>query len=197
MFDIQATVRWVTALMKDPNTAAADYRAAGSTWRQSFLQLTLPVYVAAYAVGLVIAFVTGGTFMYGSLSVSFVVFSLVWALAWTFVVAFIFDYLSGVFDGQRGFDAAYAVVALAIVPAAAGTALASLPWIGWLISLAAGIYSLVLAYRFLPVFLAIPQAARAKHFALSIVLAIVVNLIVGATIGSLVAPSMPSAFAAG
>jgi hypothetical protein len=118
-----------------------------------------------------------------------IILILIWALAWTFVMAFIFDYLAGVFDGKRNFDAAYAVVALAIVPAAIGSAIGPLPLIGWLINLAASIYSLMLAYRFIPTFLEVPEASRTKHFALSIVAAIVVNIVVTFTIGSMFLPS--------
>jgi hypothetical protein len=188
MFDLQATLKWVSAVLKDPNVASA-YRDIAPTWQQSFLQLTLPVYVAGYAIGLIVALVTGGTFLFGSPSVGMIVFILVWALAWTFIIAFIFDYLAGVFDGKRNFDAAYAVVALAIVPAAIGSAIGPLPLIGWLINLAASIYSLMLAYRFIPTFLEVPEASRTKHFVLSIVAAIVVNILVTFTIGSMFLPS--------
>jgi hypothetical protein len=188
MFDLQATLRWVSAVLKDPNVASA-YRETAPTWQQSFLQLTLPVYTAGYAIGLIVALVTGGTFLFGSPSVGMIILILIWALAWTFVMAFIFDYLAGVFDGKRNFDAAYAVVALAIVPAAIGSAIGPLPLIGWLINLAASIYSLMLAYRFIPTFLEVPEASRTKHFALSIVAAIVVNIVVTFTIGSMFLPS--------
>ncbi len=118
MFDFQATIRWVTEVLKDPAAAALAYRETSAGWQQSFLQLTLPVYAAAFLVGLIVALVTGGTFLYGSLSAGVFIFSLLWSLAWTFVIAFIFDFLAGVFDGKRGFDAAYSVVALAIIPSA-------------------------------------------------------------------------------
>jgi len=190
MFDFQATLKWVTAVLSDPDSAAAAYREAGPGWQQSFLQLPLPLYVGAYVIAGIVALATGGSFMYGGLSFGMFVFALAWGLAWTFVVAFIFDFLAGTFEGKRNFDAAYAVVALAIVPSAAGTALSPLPWIGWLIGLAASIYSLMLAYRFLPLYLEIPETSRVKHFAVSIVAAIVVNLFVSLTIGSMFAPSL-------
>ncbi len=190
MFDTQATIRWVTAVVTDPNAAAAAYQETAASWQQSFVQLTLPVYVAAYLLAVIVAFLTGGSLLFGRLSPGVLLFSLIWGLAWTFVIAFIFDFLAGTFDGKRNFDAAYSVVALAIIPSAAGVALAPLPWIGWLLSLAASIYSIMLAYRFLPVFLEIPDTARVKHFVLSIVAALVVNLLVVFTLGSMLAPSV-------
>ena len=190
MFDFQATLKWVTAVLTDPGNAAAAYRETVPGWQQSFLQLPLPLYVGAYVIAGIVALITGGTFMYGGISFGVFIFALLWGLAWTFVIAFIFDFLAGTFGGKRNFDAAYAVVALAIVPSAAGTAISPLPWIGWLISLAASIYSLMLAYRFLPLYLEIPEASRVKHFAVSIIAAIVVNLFVSLTVGSMFAPSL-------
>jgi hypothetical protein len=175
-------------VLKDPDSVAERYRETGADWRRSFLVLTLPLYVVAFLVAGLIALVGGGSLPLGGLSFGALLLSLAWALGWTFVIAFVFDTVSGVFDGQRGFDAAYAVVALAIVPSALGAALAPLPGIGWLLSLAGGVYALVLAYRFLPVFLEIPETARGKHFALSIVAALLINLVVSYLLASTLAP---------
>ena len=194
MFDIQATIRWVTNVLKDPNGAASAYREANPSWQQTFVQIPLPVYAAALIVGYVLALITGGSLMYGGATIGLMLFSLLWSLGWTFVVAFIFDFLAGTFDGTRNFNAAYALVGLAIIPAALGNALAPLPLVGWLISLAASIYSIVLAYRFVPVFLELPEANRVKHFVISIIAALVVNVVVGATLGAMFLPSVVSGF---
>jgi hypothetical protein len=195
MFDIQATINWVTKILQDPESAARAYKeTAGTSWKDSFLQITLPVYLAGSVFGYVLALITGGSILYGGVGFGFFLFGLMWSLAWSFVIAFIFDFLAGMFDGSRNFDAAYAVVALAIIPAALGTALGPLPWIGWLISLAASIYSLMLAYRFIPIFLDLPDDARVKHFAVSIVAAIIVNILVTATVGLAFAPDIASSY---
>ena len=189
MFDIDNTIKWVRAVLQAPDTVAADYRETAAPWQRSFVQLTLPLYIAAFVVASIVAVVTGGSLMYGAFSLGTLLFAVIWSLAWTFVIAFIFDLLAGSFEGKRSFDAAYAVVALAIVPSAIGTAVSSLPWLGWLISLAAGIYSLMLAYRFIPVFLEVPEAARTKHFLLSILAAFLVNLLVTFSIGAMLIPA--------
>ena len=190
MFDLQATIKWVTELLKDPAAAAAAYKETAPAWRDSFLQITLPVYLAAYLAGIVIAAVTGGSILLGPPTAGVIIFSILWALGWTFVLAFIFDFLAGTFDGTRNFDAAYALVALAIIPAAIGTAIGPLPWVGWLISLAASIYSLMLAYRFVPVFLDVPETSRAKHFVFSVVAAIVVNVVVTIVVAAMHRPAV-------
>ncbi len=194
MFDIQATIKWVTDVLKDPNGAASAYHEAKPSWQQTFVQIPLPVYVAALIVGYVLALITGGSLMYGGATIGLMLFSLLWSLGWTFVVAFIFDFLAGTFDGTRNFNAAYALVGLAIIPAALGNALAPLPAVGWLISLAASVYSIVLAYRFVPVFLELPEANRVKHFVISIIAALIVNIVVGATLGAMFLPSMVSGY---
>ena len=111
------------------------------------------------------------------------------------MIAFIFDFLVGVFADERDFDAAYAVVGLAVIPAALGNAAAPLPWVGWLVSLAASIYSLMLAYRFIPVFLNLPEASRVKHFVVSIVAALLVNILVSITLGFTFGPAIMSVHA--
>jgi hypothetical protein len=190
MFDLQTTIKWVTELLKDPAAAAGAYRETKPVWRDSFMQITLPVYLAAYLASIIIATITGGSILLGAPTAGVIIFSILWALGWTFVIAYIFDFLAGTFDGTRNFDAAYAVVALAIIPSAIGTAIAPLPWIGWLLSIAASIYSLVLAYRFAPVFLDVPETARTKHFVFSIVAAIVVNMIVSIVVAAMLAPAI-------
>lgn len=185
MLDLQATIRWVTGVITDPDATAPAYRDTNPNWQATFFLLVLPLYTSAYVIAALLSFITGGSLLYGNISFGLLVFALLWALAWTFVIAFLFDWLSGMFGGKRAFDAAYAVVGLAIVPAAIGTAIGPLPWLGWLIGLAASIYSLMLAYRFLPVFMEIPEDNRVKHFALSIVAALIINIIVSMMMGAM------------
>ncbi|MBH81265.1 MAG: hypothetical protein CMQ49_12235 [Gammaproteobacteria bacterium] len=194
MFDLQATIAWITQVIKDPNAAAAAYRTSQPPWLQTFMQITMPAYVGALVVGYIIALITGGSLLYGPASFGVMLFSVIWSLVWTFVVAFILDFVAGNFDGQRNFNAAYALVGLAIVPAALGNALSPLPVLGWLIGLVAGIYSLVLAYRFVPVFLEVPEAQRVKHFVISVIAAFVVNIVIGATVSSMFLPSAAPTF---
>jgi len=183
-------IRWVQGMLLDPNATAAAYRENLPGWQATFVQITLPVYVVAYLAAAIIGWLTGGGFLLGSLA--FFIFSLAWVLIWTFVIAFIMDVLAGTFDGTRNFDAAYALVALCIVPAAVGTAIGPLPWLGWLISLAASIYSLVLVYRLIPSYLLVPQAARVKHFVISILAALVVNILVSSVLAGMFVANLDS-----
>lgn len=47
MFDLQTTMRWVSAVFKDAQGAAVAYHATQPKWQVSFIQIALPVYVAS------------------------------------------------------------------------------------------------------------------------------------------------------
>jgi len=179
MFDLNATQKWITAVFKTPDAAAREYAAAGAPFMQSFMQLTLPAYVAAFLVGGVLSaiFGSGDTMGFGG-AIGFVVM-FVLQVAWTFLLAFVFDFLAGTFGGVRNFDSAYGMIALAIIPAAVGTALSGIAWIGGVLTLLASIWSIVLTWQFVPYFQKVPEENRGKHFGVSVVVLLVIGLIFG------------------
>src|SRR5690606_6083547 len=85
--------------------------------------------------------------------------------------------------GKRHFALGFAAVTLAAVPAFVGQALAPVPWIGWLLSFGLGIYSLVLLWRIIPLYLEVPDAKRALHYIVSLIACIIVSLLVSAIAG--------------
>ena len=178
MFDINATIKWISAVLKTPAEVATQYKAISAPFLQTFVQIVLPAFVGSYLIGGILGWLLGGNSGPGGLTLIGFVVGLLFGLGWTFVVAFVFDFFAGTFGGVKNYDQAYATVGLAIVPACAGTILGALPWIGWLLSLAAGIYSLVLAWRFIPEFLSVPEDSRVKHFAASVVTLFVAGVIV-------------------
>ena len=184
MFDIQVTIKWVTGLLQNATETAQAYQQENFGWQQSFVQITLPVYVLAFVVGGILALANSGN-VFGGFGVALFMFTTLWALAWTFVIAFVFNFFADKFTGEEDFDRAYGLVALAIIPSAIGSALSSIPWIGWLISLGLGVYSMMLAYQFVPIFLKVEEDARIKHFAASMVTALIINIVVTAVLGSI------------
>lgn len=188
-FDPAATQRWVGGVLVDPGGTARAYAAEHPGWQRTFLQIVLPVHVAALLASLVLAWLFDTSNMYAAAGgPTMIVFSLLWALAGSFVVAFVFDFFAGVFKGQRRFDAAFAALALAFVPAAIGGILGAVPWIGWLISLAAAIYGLVLAYRFVGIFMTVPEDKRVVHFVVSLVVMFVISVVVSTVMVGLFGP---------
>ncbi len=195
-FDPNVTMRWVRGVLQEPDATARAYRDTAAPWKTTFVHVTLPVYVTAFIGGWILSWIFGGSFMLGAVAAAplFALLALAWNLALMFVAAFIFDFFAGMFEGRRNYDAAFAAVSLAAVPGALGGMLGPLPWIGWVIALAAGIYSLVLLYRFVPVFLTVPEPKRVAHFVVSLLVAFVVNLVVSgilaaALVSSTVEPS--------
>ncbi|MFW6092411.1 MAG: Yip1 family protein [Pseudomonadota bacterium] len=195
-FDFETTKNWVTGIVQDPEGTARAYRDTGAPWKATFMHITLPVYAAAFIGSLLLGWLFGGSVMMAAPANApvYALVSAAWMLGWVFVVAFIFDYFAGVFEGQRNFDAAFAALSLAAIPGALGSILGPLPWIGWLISLAAGIYTLVLAYRFVPIFLNVPDARRVVHFVVSLLVAFVVNLVVSGILASAFAPDLTETY---
>ncbi len=190
-FDPNVTVRWVRGVLQEPDATARAYRDTTASWKATFVHVTLPVYVAAFVGGWILSWLFGGTFMLGAMAGAplFALLALAWNLALMFVAAFIFDFFAGMFEGRRDFDAAFAAISLAAVPAALGGVLGPLPWIGGFIALAAGIYSLVLLYRFVPVFLAVPEPKRVVHFVVSLIVAFLVNLVVSGILAAVLVSS--------
>lgn len=185
-------MRWVRGVLLAPEATVAECRALDAPWQRTVREITAPVVVAAYVVGLLLSLVTGSWTGFGVAGESpfWLLVSLGWAIGVAFVAAFVFDVLAGNFGGQRSFDRAFAMVSLAMIPGALGGILSAVPLIGWIASLAATLYGFVLLYRFVPTFLAVPEASRAAHFAVSIVICIVVNLVVAAVLGGAAATSL-------
>lgn len=175
MFDLDATLKWITAVLKTPDAAARDYAATGAPFMQSLMQLTLPGYVVAFVIGSILSGVLGAGFAMGFGGMTLFLMMFVMSIVWTFVIAFVFDFLAGTFGGVKNFDSAYGMVALAVIPACLGTALSGIAWIGPLVSLLASIYSIVLTWQFVPVFLKVPEENRGKHFGISIAVLLVIG----------------------
>ncbi len=191
-FNLNETRQWVTGAIADPHATAAAFRGSEPGWQHTLMVLTLPVYVGAAVAGFLLSLIFGTSFMFGAMASSPLWFlvSLAWSVAYVFVAALIFDVFAGVFEGRRDFDGAFAALSLAMVPAVVGGVLSPVPWIGWLIGLAAGIYSLVLLYHFIPVFMTVPEAKRVAHFVVSLIVAIVVNMVVAGLLGAMFGPDL-------
>jgi hypothetical protein len=191
-FNFNETRKWVTGVVKDPHATAGAFRESEPGWQHTLMVLTLPLYVGAAVAGFLLSWIFGTSFMFGAMANAPLWFlvSLVWSIAYVFVAALIFDVFAGVFEGRRNFDASFAALSLAMVPAVLGGILSPLPWLGWLIGLVAGIYSLVLLYQFIPVFMTVPDAKRVVHFVVSLIAAIVVNMVVAGILGAMFGPDI-------
>ena len=109
-------------------------------------------------------------------------------LALAYVMALIINALAPSFGGQKDMVQALKTVAYAWTASWIAGIAVIVPWLGWLIAVAGGIYSIYLLYLGLPYTMKSPPEKAAGYTAVSIIIAIVLSwvvaLIVGAVIGT-------------
>lgn len=176
--DFSKTADIIKLGLTDPVAGWEKYFAGGVPFKETALVLTGPlILLNALVVG-----VFGGL---PGLSFIGVFFStLVGAVIAVFVGAGVFSFLAGVFGGQGSFDKSFSALSLASVPGLLGGTVAVLvPFVGFLVAIAAGVLSLVYLYRLLPPALAVPDGKRVLHFILGLLAVIFINAIVGSVLG--------------
>jgi hypothetical protein len=184
MFDFNKTARLIKGGLFEPQSNWQAYLSEANDWKQTARDLTLPLIVGALVLTLVFSFVLRSSFLFstgigfGALLVGAVV-----GFAGFLITAFILALLAGVFKGNNNFDKAFAAVSLTAVPSYAGVVLGTLPWIGGLLSLGLLIYALILLYRIIPDYLAVPPGSRVWHFISSMVAVFVVSLLLASIFG--------------
>ena len=117
--------------------------------------------------------IAGAIVMYG---ISIVLLG--WIAAW----------LAGLFGGKNDLDRAVSMLFWISVPSLLGQLLGNIPFVGWVLSLGLGIYSLVLLYRAIPVFLDLAVSERVKYFILFLIASFAVSMLLGMTLGRLFVP---------
>ncbi|MEN8719566.1 MAG: Yip1 family protein [Oceanococcaceae bacterium] len=191
MIDIAKLQPLVLGALTAPRETWDRYRDPVPDPKNVFLGFTLPVVVTLTVVAALLSFVFGtqDVFFAGSgrsvlaLLREMVLGSLL-GLAGIALMAYLVLALARVFGGSGEYGGALAMVSLVAVPALLAGVPGALPWIGWLIQLAAGIYSLVLLYQAIPVFLHIDGGKRPLHFIASVLTMVVINVILGALFGA-------------
>ena len=150
-------------------------------WQETAVLLTAPMVLANVVLAMIFSRLVGGySYMVPGhgLVVSFLI-SLLMAVVGVAIATFCFNFLAGVFSGKANFSRAFAAVSLATIPAwLAGIVGALIPGIGFLVSLAGAVVSLVFLYKIIPLALFVPDEKRAVHFIASLVLAIVLQFMV-------------------
>ncbi len=180
-FDIRKTVDLVKGGLLAPEPTWNAYLAETPEWQKTLALLTGPLLLANVILSVLFTWMTGGlsaSMLGGSLLMAWV-YSLVAAAVGFTLLVFIINFLAGTFGGQPNFARAFAAVSLTAIPASlAGIAGALIPWLGFLVSLAGGIWSLVLLYRIIPLALGVPGEKRTLHFVATLVVALIANMLV-------------------
>jgi hypothetical protein len=181
VFDLQRTIQLVTGALFDAQATWRSYLPDAGDWKRTAIQITVPVIVVAMIIAYLLGLVTGGGAIFGLRpSLVSTLIGIVAAIGGVALCGLVFSLLAGVFGGKNSFALGFAAVSLTFVPAYAGQALSSLPWIGWLLSLGLAIYSLVLLWRIIPLYLQVPDGKRAPHYIVSLIATIVASLVISA-----------------
>ena len=185
-FDIKKTIDLIKGGLLDSQNTWKKYLDENPSWQDTAIQLTGPLLLANVILTLIFSRIVGGYtyFGYGQSFLGALVSGLVFAAIGIAIVATVFHFLAGVFKGNSTFSRAFAAVSLAAIPAwVAGPVGALIPWIGWLISLAGGILTLVFLYKIIPLAMGVPEDKRVVHYIVSLVSVLVVNMILAAVLG--------------
>lgn len=183
-FDPKQTLALVRGSLFNHKATVEAYRQSDPDWKLTLVTLTLPVVIAAVVLGAILSWAFGSTSIYGMTGgVGMFFATLLWAILAVFILAFVAAFLAGSFGGVNHFSRAFGLASLVGVVGYAGSILGTLPYLGWLLSLAIGIYALVLFYRGLPVFLEVPDNKRTVHFVSTIVAVLVLNMVLSLAFG--------------
>lgn len=185
MPDIQKTIELIKNGLLEPRATWQAYADENRGWQDTAVLLTLPLILVSYILAGVLSLIFGG---YGAFGVragfgGWLV-GLVMAVIGVAIAAFIFSYLAGVFKGRHDFSKGLAAVSLAAIPGYLGSIVGVVPFIGWIISLALSIVSLVFLYKIIPLYLAVPDDKRVLHYVVSLVACFIVMLILAAMLGT-------------
>ncbi len=184
-FDINKTIELVKGGVMAPEATWAEYLGENPGWQKTLALLTGPLLLANVVLSTIFTWLFGGISKYamGDSFFGALLFTLVTAAAGFLLAVFIINALAGVFGGKPNFDRAFAALSLVAIPAwLAGIVGSLIPWVGFLVSLAGGIWSLVLLYRIIPLAFEVPEEKRVVHYIVSFIAVIVCNMILGAVL---------------
>lgn len=100
-------------------------------------------------------------------------------LVLVYVMALIINALAPTFGGQKDMVQALKTVAYAWTASWVAGIAVIVPWVGWLIAIAGGIYSIYLLYLGLPYTMKCPAEKAGGYTAVSVIIAIVLSWIIG------------------
>ncbi|MEO8998295.1 MAG: Yip1 family protein [Rhodanobacter sp.] len=183
----------VKAILTTPRTewpiAAAEPATVGGLYAGYIAILAALPAIAAFIKGSLIG---SGAFgitvrMPIAFGIGEMLLSYVLTLALAYVVALIINMLAPSFDGQKNTTQALKTVAYAWTAYWVAGIAVIVPWLGWLIAILGGIYSIYLLYLGLPHTMKCPPEKAAGYTAVSVIIAIVLGWIISIIIGSVFA----------
>lgn len=196
-FDLNKTLELVKGGLLNPAETWGSYLGENPDWKDTLVVLTAPLLLANVVLGLLLSRIMGTMSPFGLSGnwFSAMIFGLVLACIGFAVAVFVFSFLAGTFGGKANFSRAFAAMSLVAIPAwVAGIVGAAIPWLGGLIALAGGIFSLVFLYKIIPLALEVPDSKRVIHFIASLIAVLVINVVIGSVLGVGRMQSGPASF---
>ncbi len=195
MFDPKRTLALISGALFNRDATWREFLPGAGNWQKTALQLTVPLIVITALGSYLLSSITTDTSLLGQFkpTLASTLFSIVFGLLGAGIIAGIFGGLSGVFGGKRSFALGFAAISLAFVPGYLGQFLAWVPWIGGLLGFGLFIYSLVLLWKIIPLYLEVPDGKRAAHYIVSLIAAILVMVVISRTVMPMM-PGMPRDF---
>lgn len=192
MIDLKRTLNLVSGGIFDPEQTWRTYLPEADDWQKTVFLLTGPLIIFAAVAAYVFGFLGSDISLFGGFRPTIVstILTIITSAIAAAVVAFVVSALAGAFGGKNSFALGLAATTFAFIPGYLGQAATWLPWIGGLLALGLFIYGLVLLWKIIPIYLAVPDGKRVGHYILSLVTAIAALFILSMTIGRFLSPSM-------
>lgn len=192
MIDSKRTLRLVSGGMFDPEKTWKDYLPEAENWQKTVFLLTGPLIIFAGVAAYIFGFLGSDVSLFGGFRPTIIstILTMITSAIAAAVVAFVVSALAGAFGGKSSFALGLAATTFAFIPGYLGQAVTWLPWVGGLLALGLFIYAMVLLWKVIPVYLAVPDGKRVGHYILSLVVMIAAMFILSMTIGRFLYPSM-------
>lgn len=159
MFDFGKFTNWLSGGLLNSHATWETYKSEEHRWTATAAQFSAPL-IVLWGVGAVLL---GWLFGTGNGFADFIG-PLISGVIWFALAGFVASFFAKNFGGTNSFDQAFAALTFATIPTAIGSVIGTLPFIGWLIALAGFIWTIMLLWQSLPVFLDIPLERRTGHF---------------------------------
>ncbi|MDJ0748227.1 MAG: Yip1 family protein [Woeseiaceae bacterium] len=193
MIDLARTFSLIRGGVFDPEKTWRDYLPEADDWQKTALLLTGPLIILSAVAAYLIGFLGSGVSLFGQFrpTIMTTIVAMISSAIAAGVVAFIVGALAGAFGGKGNFALGLAATTFAFIPGYIGQAVLWVPWVGGLLALGLFIYSLVLLWKIIPIFLGVPDGKRTGHFILSLIGSVAAMIVLSITLGRFMGPSMP------
>lgn len=170
MLNPARTIELIKGALVNPEATWSNYLPEADDWKKTCLLLTGPLIVISNLLSYLIGLFMSSTSMFGfRLNIMYTLSGMIMSAITAGVVAIIVSGFAGMHGGKESFSRGLAATSLAFVPGYLGQALNWIPGIGRFIYLGLLIYSLVLLWRIIPVYMGVPNNKRTSHFILTLI----------------------------